>query len=128
MTPQAIFNKVAKHLLKQNAKSLSRGKNEDEYGNPGCAYRGNKGMQCAFGCLITDKEYKPWMENVVSAGVLADSRCPDTLKRKVKGSEDLVRNLQNVHDTYGVEEWPLQLKRLATQFKLSDGVLSNAKS
>lgn len=53
-TLQETFDKVARHLLTQQAKA------EQPDGN--CAYRGEHGRKCAVGCLISDEEYDPKME------------------------------------------------------------------
>ena len=53
MTNQQIFNKVAKHLLKQGRRARD--------GN-GCAYRGENGTKCAVGCLIPDALYDDRLE------------------------------------------------------------------
>ena len=45
MKEQEVFDRVARHLLKQNAKATSpRG---------GCSYRTKEGLSCAVGCLLT---------------------------------------------------------------------------
>lgn len=56
MTPQEIFEKVSRHLLTQNKRSMLvvPGDSTDH----GCAYRGQDGLRCAVGCLITDEVYE----------------------------------------------------------------------
>lgn len=46
MNAQEIFEKVAAHLLSQNAQALDKGGN--------CLYRDPSGKACAVGCLIPD--------------------------------------------------------------------------
>ena len=47
MTPQEILNTSYLGVMKQGAKSI------DRYGK--CRYRGNKGMKCGVGFLLSDK-------------------------------------------------------------------------
>jgi len=58
-TLQETFDKVARHLLTQQAKA------EQPDGN--CAYRGEHGRKCAVGCLISDEEYEQF---AVSGGTI----------------------------------------------------------
>ena len=44
---QTVFDRVATHLLTQNAQSLDIVDGE-------CLYRGEDGKMCAAGCLLTD--------------------------------------------------------------------------
>ena len=48
MNTQQIFDKVATHLLTQNARSAAEGS---------CLYRSPSGLKCAVGCLISDSVY-----------------------------------------------------------------------
>lgn len=50
---QETFDRVAKHLLKQNKKSVN---------GTQCMYRSSDGLQCALGCLIPDELYVPSLE------------------------------------------------------------------
>jgi len=52
MNKQEFFDKVARHLLTQNAKSI-----EAFERNAKCLYRGPNGMKCVAGCLIPDELY-----------------------------------------------------------------------
>ena len=62
MTLQEIYDKVVNHLRTQNAKSLSFVCDTDEHAS--CAYRGDGGLKCAAGCLITDELYDNNMEDL----------------------------------------------------------------
>lgn len=60
-----ISEKIRDHLTKQRkqSKSVYAGSKV-----PSCAYRGDNGLMCAVGCLITDEVYTPDLE----------SQCADT--------------------------------------------------
>ncbi|RWB08804.1 MAG: hypothetical protein EOQ39_18675 [Mesorhizobium sp.] len=105
MTNQDIFDKVAAHLLTQNAQAR-----EPISGH--CAYRGANSMVCAVGCLIPDDKYYPEMEG----------KGPSDL-HEVYGlfpdeSIDLLNELQMVHDHYDTHEWKDQLYAVARKFDL----------
>jgi hypothetical protein len=103
MTEQEVFDKVAKHLLTQNAKSkLPSGM---------CAYRGDHGLMCAAGCLIPDDKYDPainlkaWHE-LTSSNVVS-SHCGE-----------LIQSLQGVHDDWPVDNWKSRLAVVASKYNL----------
>lgn len=58
---QALFNKVVEGLASQKFQRSLAGFDYD--GRPACAYRGTNGMRCAAGWLISDKDYRPEIEN-----------------------------------------------------------------
>jgi hypothetical protein len=97
-TGQAVFDQVARHLLTQGRKSLSR--------DGECMYRGDRGMQCAAGCLIGDDEGPENLEWITWAELATDGRVPNE-------HVDLIRQLQLIHDTDDVRDWRLQLKECA---------------
>ena len=109
MTKQKIFTKVAKHLLKQNAKSR---KTNDGIPSGYCAYRGYNGMTCAIGCIIPDEAYELRFEGEGVRGL------PETLFKAMKVSYDynsliFLRELQHIHDLAPVSNWPEKLKMFA---------------
>lgn len=121
MNRQEVFNKVANHLLKQNAKSL----NDD-----GCAYRGDKGMMCAIGCLIPDDKYTPGIENISAFSAYEPGK--DEVERQilhdilheVLGAEsredfDFLDDLQVIHDTASVGIWITELQQFADNNNLT---------
>jgi len=61
---EEVSQKIADHLTRQKAVS----KNIDEH----CKYRGDNGLMCAVGCLITDTEYNSTIEGqtVIEPGVM----------------------------------------------------------
>jgi len=136
MTLQKMFDTAAVGMLKQGKKSIE--------GNA-CRYRGGDGCKCAVGFLIPDDLYSPDIEgtSVFSSfkGPTA-SLYPDELDAALKLREtishlighddlrdlriDLIDGLQDIHDSAEStgrqtlrEEWYLDLKTMAKDFKLS---------
>jgi len=99
---QKIFNKVATHLLKQNAKSISI-----MFVGEQCMYRGRNGLKCAAGCLVPDDEYDPEQENM-------GWRMTKWCAKYTEEENDLILILQIIHDNLSVEEWKEALTKLAT--------------
>lgn len=99
-TAQEVFDQVAKHLLTQNAKSVTF--NED-YGKDFCMYRGDNGLKCAAGCLIGDDEYRNDMEDYLYS----------SLRESPEEHQELITRLQCIHDQREVKEWKSELKSLA---------------
>lgn len=85
MKAQVIFNKVAKHLLKQGAPA----KDGEQ-----CVYRAFDGKKCAVGCLISDKDYVKQMEGSPVDMVIYAFKLPHYFEKNV----DLLCSLQEVHD------------------------------
>lgn len=116
-TEQQVFDQVAKHLLTQNKKSVV---------GTNCAYRGDDGLMCAAGCLLSDAEYAELKEsNQIdvgsgkSWGFLADGAevVPDQ-------HSSLIQDLQIIHDNqHGPENWKLKLDQLAFEKDLDNSVL-----
>jgi hypothetical protein len=120
LTPQAAFNRVAKHLLRQNEKSIAG----DE-----CLYRGPRGLRCAVGALIPRRIKVPecgvW--TLLQGGILGKKS--DAVVAHFGGDEaveellPLLEALQVVHDALAVEEWREALAGVADDFNLSPAVL-----
>ena len=96
-TAQQVFTQVKNHLLKQNEKSMINGI---------CAYRGSNGLQCAAGCLMTDKEANKFTESRFWYVLIQDDQVPQKHK-------ELIQDLQDIHDGERPEEWTESLQRLA---------------
>jgi hypothetical protein len=120
MNTQELFDKVAKHLLTQNAKALdSRG---------GCVYRAADGKMCAVGCLIDDKHYASDLEG---KGISIDEIDTDVCTAVIQsiGSPldphqlHMLQDLQSVHDDISPEEWPEELHNFAEEYDLSTAIL-----
>ena len=110
MKNQTIFNKVAKHLLKQGVRSES---------NPGnCRYKGPNGLKCAVGALIPNKVYS---ENFEGLTVLCLRKNGEYFTEEDGYSESniaLLWALQFIHDDLPCDDWKLYLSKLATEFEL----------
>jgi hypothetical protein len=82
-------------------------------------YRGEKGTQCALGCLITDEQYSPEMEDLN----------PEALNKKFvlpqfnDVSIHLLGGLQSIHDNNVPAEWRRRLRQLAVKHGLNADVL-----
>lgn len=117
LNKQQTFDKVALHLLTQGERSQA-----PDSGT--CLYRGPNGLMCGIGPLIPDDRYdKKTCENkgvhdlppTVLAGVLEPS--------VFKGA--FLRDLQMTHDEFSPDEWPNELKQIATEHNLDYAVVSN---
>ena len=109
-TRQELFTKVATHLLTQNAKSLMPGTSADD---GVCAYRGEKGLMCAVGCLIPDSLYQPTLEKkAVTALCIKDVLAEAGVDH---GDNRLLYNLQYIHDCSRVNLWRERLNHLAKE-------------
>jgi hypothetical protein len=130
MNRQEIFDKVAKHLLTQNAPATV------VYDGPDgdvlhCVYRSPAGLKCAVGVLIPDELYHPGIEgsgpNVVP-GSGTDHLWRPILKHLQIEEDDegiciftddlgFLCGLQEIHDHAaqggGVDGWPAELKEFA---------------
>lgn len=104
-TAQQVYDQVALHLLKQNARSLKDGK---------CMYRGDNGTKCAAGCLIDESEYSSIIEDIS----WNDLNVPQVHDR-------LISSLQNMHDCGSVADWPDQLRQIAGWYHLNADVVDN---
>ncbi|RWB08803.1 MAG: hypothetical protein EOQ39_18680 [Mesorhizobium sp.] len=109
MTPQEIFDKVATHLLTQNAKS------QDLLGGT-CLYRGSKGLTCAVGCLISDEAYAKGMEGSAFTNLMEvwSMRLPVWFP----ANQQLLAALQRCHDSLDVDHWRSRLAEIADDFGL----------
>lgn len=118
MTKQEIFNKVAKHLLRQSKRSVNEGGQ--------CMYRGPNNTRCAVGCLIPKSAYQPAMEGRLAANLLisfpAVVRCG-----LVPANMSLVQALQDIHDEVEPENWRRELMALAKRRKLDPKVLEHGR-
>ena len=105
VTGQEVFDFVVENLRKQGCKSET---------NSGCAYRGDNGLKCAAGFLITDEEYHPDMEDMG----IDDASSVIVLPPIVENHIHLVGALQVVHDSCDVDKWEGGFKSCAAEFGL----------
>ncbi len=101
-TKQQIFEQVATHLLKQNAKSMN---------GLSCAYRGDDGLSCAAGCLIADDEYNGEFEGIAWHSLVEKFDLP-------KRNDGLIQALQHIHDRVDVDNWRNSLRQLGQSYRL----------
>ena len=109
MNDQEAFDKVARHLLKQNRKAISR---EGEY-NEMCMYRTAEDLMCAVGCLIPDEDYDAQLEGNAIEFVRDAVPCLGEL------SLQLLETLQSVHDDEHPTDWHDSLTGVAANFDLT---------
>lgn len=113
-TEQQVFDQVATHLKKQNARSIKPGSNT-------CMYRSPTGLMCAAGCLIAESEYRTsvddsefgvsWCE-LVSAGI-----APHTHSK-------LIHHLQSAHDMHHyIKDVLIAVKAVGKHYCLDTSVL-----
>lgn len=107
-TEQEVFTQVVTHMLTQNEKCQTKGENTNIMY---CNYRNDKGLKCAAGCLISDDEYSNELEGGNWSALVTCEKVPST-------HEDLILELQQVHDQYKVKDWKLKLSLIAKQYGL----------
>lgn len=113
-TKQQTFDLVAFHLLKQSRKSTTL-----LWGKAGCAYRGDKGLCCAAGCLIPDALYRESFECKIVTMLPMVRSCRGVSFRGLFGHDkELVRILQQIHDRYVVDRWMLGLFQVCEDHRL----------
>lgn len=103
-TAQEVYSQVRKHLLTQRIKSMSEERK-------GCVYHGPDGLKCAAGCLIADEEYRNGMEGK-PWDYLADRKAVPA------AHQELVSDLQAIHDNKSPTVWEYYLNKLAADFNL----------
>ena len=103
MEMQEAFDKVVAHLFEQKERSMAKFSPHEP---PNCAYRGEHGLKCAIGTLISDEEYSRDMESKSVTELL--SRFPSLAFANI--NHGFLSQLQQVHD--GSFDWddPDQLK------------------
>ncbi len=119
---QAIFDRVAGHLLKQKAKSVTVVADAGVC-DPICAYRGEDGLRCAIGVLIPDKKYRAHFEGVPLTGMSVNSALARAAGIRTEAQFDLASDLQYVHDDETVRMWPHALREVAQRYRLNDSIL-----
>ena len=121
MTPQEIFDTVAKHLFTQGCRSAEL----DEDPHSACLYRGPEGRMCAVGVLIPDELYNTDMEFQNAAYLVGKVNSP--FPEWMKANKNLLHSLQISHDRalYWLNSEAMRegLRAVATQYALSSAVL-----
>jgi hypothetical protein len=127
MTPQEIFDTVARHLFAQGERAgIVVDYDPDEFDEGfACRYRAPGGTVCAVGKLIPDDTYDPEMEGC-GVSLLLDSFGP-RLPSWMLDNYELLDRLQMVHDqkSHWVDDkrmrWELSLA--AQAYGLDDSIL-----
>jgi len=106
MKLQTIFNRVKKHLLKQNEKALT------DMGK--CRYKAKSGLKCAIGCLIHKKYYDEDIEDNGASEYLVRQAVAKSLKLQAFDEDnvltEMLGDLQYIHDMTPTFEWSMKLK------------------
>lgn len=105
MNKREIFDKVKAHLLAQDAKALDPVSGE-------CMYRTSDGKTCAVGCLITDEAYNDCFENFTMSHGRVHRALHESGIEVDEDLEDMLRELQVIHDRCPVEDWTRALNDL----------------
>jgi hypothetical protein len=100
-TEQEVFDQIATHLLTQERASISGG---------ACAYRGDNGLKCAAGCLISDDEYKA-LPLRLSDQYTNRATWRRLIEKKIAPPEhaNLICDLQGLHDGFAEDTWHKKL-------------------
>lgn len=108
---QELFDRISKHLLNQNERSVK----QTAYGDS-CCYRGDNGLKCAVGAIISDKKYSEKIEGrtVYTSSVI---ECLPVRYQGV-GSISFIGKLQRLHDMTPVSLWKESLKEIAAKHNL----------
>jgi len=107
MKLQTIFNRVKKHLLKQNEKAMV-----DTL--TGCKYRvPNSKLKCGVGCLIKKKYYSEILEGNTPDDIrVIGAVCASLgLNDKSPVLESFLYDMQKIHDKSAVTNWKPLLKK-----------------
>lgn len=97
MTPQEIFDTVARHLFTQGERAGREHRDEDdEVYDFECLYRTPIGKTCAVGCLIPEDAYRSNMEG--SGAQTLVNLFSDVLPPWMVANADLLEDLQGIHD------------------------------
>lgn len=114
---QHVFDFVVNHLLTQKEKSMCYHECTSEIS---CAYRGDNNLTCAIGCLISDLEYKEYIEGNFITGLARNySNFNFLLSSDYGRTYMLLQCLQDIHDGAEIEDWENKLKYLSIRFNLS---------
>jgi hypothetical protein len=103
MTPQEIFDTVAKHLFTQGkpAKQMMPLSEDDDEEDYQCRYRAADGGKCAVGVLLPDELYVESMEGQSLSGLItnAHKRGWPELPSWMEENASLLMDLQGAHDS-----------------------------
>jgi hypothetical protein len=103
MTPQEIFDTVAKHLFTQGkpAKQMMPDPDNVDGEDSQCRYRAADGTKCAVGVLLPDELYVESMEGQSLSGLImnAGKQGQPELPSWMEENASLLMDLQSAHDS-----------------------------
>ena len=91
MTEQEIFTRVYLGLKSQG---FERSMAKMSRASSQCAYRGDNGLKCSIGHLLSDEEYRLEMESKDVRGLFNEGLLPPRLRDHV----EFLSELQSIHD------------------------------
>jgi hypothetical protein len=114
------FNKVKRHLLKQNQRA--------QIPDGGCRYKTADGLKCAVGCLIKSSAYDFKIEGLSLRGLRVvrgrwSSEFQNSVAKVLNNSgipafqemKYLLNNLQYIHDETDPQYWSEELEKLGSK-------------
>jgi hypothetical protein len=121
---QRLFNRVARHLLRQNKRSKRR-VDRGAFFEVVNAYRSKDGLRCGVGSVIPNRCYTEKMEGMHIGAIL---RKPFVWKRKeippaLIENQMMLQRMQELHDRTPVKKWLAALKQVAGEWALSPRAL-----
>lgn len=123
---QELFDRVAKHLLTQNEASVANITGDDGLTFTLCAYRGENGLMCGVGCLVSDKEYSPSLEGKSILGTDVKLSVERSLNVNLTSYNlALLNDLQSLHDLSDTDKWARHLRETAYDHGLLDTVVGS---
>jgi len=114
MNNQQAFDIMVQHLRKQGQKSRNNGCGT-------CLYRGPDGLKCAIGALIPDELYSKEMEGYTIDRLLINERdrFPELSKLFEGIDEQLLSDMQDIHDFNEPDQWEYNFKLIAEDYNLN---------
>ena len=115
MTAQEVFDAGAVHLLEQGKKSIRVNASQ---GESMCAYSGSEGLVCGAAPFV--QNYTPDMETRGWGSLVKEYG-------QTEAHSNLIRALQQCHDTISPDNWKWTLDKIAVGKRLSPAILENYK-
>lgn len=117
-TEQEVFDWICINLLKQGEKSIILYSSDMHYP----MYKNEDGLKCAAGWLMSDDEYEGKFERVGSwDNLVSGGHVPSA-------HEELIRDLQIIHDSAPVTQWKNQFTRLGNKLHLNVRNIHNVQN
>lgn len=113
ITEQELYTQIATHLLTQMQPCTIPSAGYEN--GLKCVYYGPNGMRCAVGAVIAEAEYNERMERVGDVDGLVEA---GLLPTRLVPFVSLLRDLQDIHDTWQPSQWYYELRSLANRYGL----------